>query len=325
MAKNIYCGAKTVPKNKQIGNMKECAEKNQVRLYGLNRIDPNLLTKSKTKKMTQASFDKIKIKTIGMRARVKNLEKQLDDKKLSIENRKKLEDELNKTRVEYEKLNEQLINVKELQSKQRGQGIDDGIYKLGLTLNEVQKNKLIQAVHSQTDCQLRITKRQLTNSEDYILLNESQKQIAEKIFSDGRPRMIKLSAKQVQQNFQHGEGILDSLRSAWNSVKSGFNSASNYVGNTYNNAKNYAITKYNQFTNQTQSQKPNFQNTPEARILQTSKNVKDPWHYDPEYQKSYRSPLKGPSSSTVQYKTGYEPKTNVKQSFDEWINSAMSY
>ena len=38
-----YCGIGKIPKTQRKGTMKECAEKKQVRLYGLYKIDPQLV------------------------------------------------------------------------------------------------------------------------------------------------------------------------------------------------------------------------------------------------------------------------------------------
>ena len=49
MPKNVYCGSDEVPKEHRRGTMKECVEKKQIRLYGLFKVDPNLL-KAESKK-----------------------------------------------------------------------------------------------------------------------------------------------------------------------------------------------------------------------------------------------------------------------------------
>ena len=50
MADNIHCGITKLPKNKKLGTMKQCLEKNQVRLFGLNKIDPLLISNQQEKK-----------------------------------------------------------------------------------------------------------------------------------------------------------------------------------------------------------------------------------------------------------------------------------
>lgn len=38
-----YCGIKAVPKGKRQGNMKECVQANQIRRFGLAKVDSRLL------------------------------------------------------------------------------------------------------------------------------------------------------------------------------------------------------------------------------------------------------------------------------------------
>lgn len=52
--KKIYCGIKKPGKNQKLGSMKECAETNQIRLYGVRKIDSRLLDRiNKPKTNTQ--------------------------------------------------------------------------------------------------------------------------------------------------------------------------------------------------------------------------------------------------------------------------------
>ena len=47
---DIFCGIGNVPKNKKRGTMRECAEKGQIRYYGIKKIDSKTLSMSKDKK-----------------------------------------------------------------------------------------------------------------------------------------------------------------------------------------------------------------------------------------------------------------------------------
>ena len=115
MTDNIYCGIGKIPKNKKMGSMKECAEKNQIRQYGVKKIDTKLLehieiTKKSNKnskegesKLEKIGFDlailivkikkqKIKIQDEKNKTKKKELEKEL----VNLENKKiKLSEEFN--------------------------------------------------------------------------------------------------------------------------------------------------------------------------------------------------------------------------------------
>ena len=43
----IYCGVADVPKGSKLGSMVECAKKNQVRYWGVKKIDPKILEREK--------------------------------------------------------------------------------------------------------------------------------------------------------------------------------------------------------------------------------------------------------------------------------------
>ena len=57
MSDEIYCGIGKVPKGKRLGTMKECVEANQVRLYGIYKVDKKLLEhwESEKKRKTTTS------------------------------------------------------------------------------------------------------------------------------------------------------------------------------------------------------------------------------------------------------------------------------
>ena len=39
----IFCGIGKVPAKSRLGSMKECAEKKQIRYYGVKKVDPKIL------------------------------------------------------------------------------------------------------------------------------------------------------------------------------------------------------------------------------------------------------------------------------------------
>lgn len=100
-AKDIYCGIGPVTKGRRTGTMKECAEKKQIRQYGLKKIDPKLL-KHAEKSIIKGneSRDKLAVKMVGLRARVKKLKDSGTKKELE-----KAEDELFKIQEKFNQLN----------------------------------------------------------------------------------------------------------------------------------------------------------------------------------------------------------------------------
>ena len=105
----IYCGCGKIPKGYKKGSMSECVEMGQVRLYGLYKINPKLLekTKPKEKLVTVKELTSLIAKLRGVKLKLERElkgEKDASKKKL-IE--KKIEDnttELKKTGELYKKV-----------------------------------------------------------------------------------------------------------------------------------------------------------------------------------------------------------------------------
>jgi hypothetical protein len=103
---DIYCGSKDVPKGKRRGSMKECADKNQLCYYGVKKIDKKLLDSVNKKGPKKISRERIMIKLVEHRVRVKRLTEAVkyekDPKKKDV-----LEKDLDKHKAEllkYQKL-----------------------------------------------------------------------------------------------------------------------------------------------------------------------------------------------------------------------------
>ena len=56
---DVYCGCKDLPKGKRVGSMGECKDKNQIRLYGVNKVDKKTLERQPVKK-EQSELTKLK-------------------------------------------------------------------------------------------------------------------------------------------------------------------------------------------------------------------------------------------------------------------------
>ncbi len=67
-----YCGVGNVPKGKKRGTVKECIRANQVRYYGLEKIDMDKINKVKKKKPKTGSYidESLKLINFNTKARV---------------------------------------------------------------------------------------------------------------------------------------------------------------------------------------------------------------------------------------------------------------
>jgi len=78
MVNEIYCGIEDVPKGSRRGSMKDCAEKKQIRYWGLHKIDPRTIeggkktSKSKdTRYKLGQAYIKAKVRTEKLKDKVK--------------------------------------------------------------------------------------------------------------------------------------------------------------------------------------------------------------------------------------------------------------
>lgn len=115
MAK-IYCGAQDPPpKSYKRGTMKQCIDKNQVRYYGVKRIDQNLYLKHVQNK---GQPDKVKLRTkaAGLQGKANNLLKKYNKAKKESE-KMKLKKEYNDIVKQYNDINKKIRQMSRSKSK----------------------------------------------------------------------------------------------------------------------------------------------------------------------------------------------------------------
>lgn len=96
MSENIYCGIDKVPKGSRRGTMKECAEKGQIRYYGIKKVDPKIVeTAKKHSRLRDETRESLVVKLMGTRGKVRSLKNKIADEKDPKE-KKKLQKELDK-------------------------------------------------------------------------------------------------------------------------------------------------------------------------------------------------------------------------------------
>ena len=63
----IYCGAKPLRKSQVRGTAKQCAQANQVRYYGLEKVEPADIVKAKKEVNLNNELHKLKLMTVKMK------------------------------------------------------------------------------------------------------------------------------------------------------------------------------------------------------------------------------------------------------------------
>jgi hypothetical protein len=103
-----YCGIDKLRKGQKEGNIKECVDQKQIRLYGLNQVDKKYVDSIRKMKKGKLSRDKLIIMQLGLKGRLKNLENKYNDKKTSEAEKKKINEEYKKTYMELQRINKLL-------------------------------------------------------------------------------------------------------------------------------------------------------------------------------------------------------------------------
>ncbi len=115
---DIYCGIGKVPKGQRLGNMKECAEKGQVRYYGIKKIDPKTIELTKKKDKIPETRDKLIIKISGLKGSINKFKgryettKEKDKKEEYHKQWKKAEAELKEAIAKFEKVEKEREKTK---------------------------------------------------------------------------------------------------------------------------------------------------------------------------------------------------------------------
>jgi hypothetical protein len=71
--KKIYCGTKKLTKNQRIGSLKECAEKKQIRYYGIKKIDNKTLENSLRKDIIPETREQLLLRLTSLRGLIRRV------------------------------------------------------------------------------------------------------------------------------------------------------------------------------------------------------------------------------------------------------------
>lgn len=110
-----YCGIEIPPpKGKRIGTMEECVRRNQVRRYGLRKVDESLLGLKEVEKVKNANkklIQNIDADLIGAKARVRYLNRELAEEQEKV---KKIRDEkrIKELKQQIEKAERNVVRIR---------------------------------------------------------------------------------------------------------------------------------------------------------------------------------------------------------------------
>lgn len=109
MSDDIFCGVGKVPNGKRRGTMQECFEKNQVRYWGVKKVDSRILKELNSSKNLPKTRGKLMIEFSKITGKIKRLNRQLEEDKKKKELTKTQKESIDK---EIKKHNSMLLKVK---------------------------------------------------------------------------------------------------------------------------------------------------------------------------------------------------------------------
>jgi hypothetical protein len=98
----VYCGVGKIPKNHRKGTMKECAERGQIRLYGLYKVDSRLINPKAKTSSKEKTMNKIQIRglIVKLAARFGRLKEEMENEK-SDKKKKEIRKEMDLTKQKH--------------------------------------------------------------------------------------------------------------------------------------------------------------------------------------------------------------------------------
>lgn len=108
---NLYCGAKKVPKNSQLGTSYECLENGKISYYGLVSLSAKTISVVENIIKTDKKFNKITANITKCKLTIKSINTQLSYNN-NEKQRIKLENKLEKIIDKKEELEEDLKEIK---------------------------------------------------------------------------------------------------------------------------------------------------------------------------------------------------------------------
>lgn len=117
----VYCGVKDLKKGERLGTMAECAKKDQIRYYGLKKIDSITLKKltATKKKPTQTKKRTLLMKMVKLDVKIKKLEHEVK-KKIPTADLSKLKKDLAKYNKNRNEIVKQLKKLGVKRSSKKG-------------------------------------------------------------------------------------------------------------------------------------------------------------------------------------------------------------
>ena len=113
-----YCGSGKTPPGKEKGSMLDCVKAGKVSLYGVNKVDPRLLSKKDELKKKQASKSEIVREKIKLEVKIKKIIEKAKKEK-DVKKRQEMKTEGKKMVEELKKLENKLDVIQANERKEK--------------------------------------------------------------------------------------------------------------------------------------------------------------------------------------------------------------
>lgn len=116
---DIYCGIGKTPKGLRLGSMQECAEKRQIRLFGLKKADPRTIEIVTKKDSIPVTREKLFLKLTQLRGLVRRNKGRYEGAKEGNKNKKEYFKTWKKAEADMEKVVVKLKKVEAEREKRK--------------------------------------------------------------------------------------------------------------------------------------------------------------------------------------------------------------
>lgn len=219
-----YCGIDKLKKGQKKGNIEECVNQKQIRLYGLNKVDKNYIDSIRKMNKGKLSRDKLIVLQLGLKGRLKNLENKYKDKKTSESEKKKINEEYKKTNMELMRI----INLlQEVEKPIENKDIDKKLLKMpkkelkklvipelkeiGLE-TELEHKKLILNKKMPTKQEIKFDAKELQKENNILIQNLINLVSQENSKKNKNPNIIKILNKKIE-DLGHINSLLSNIYS----------------------------------------------------------------------------------------------------------------
>ena len=163
----VYCGSDKLSKGYRFGTMEECINLKRVGLYGINKVDPNLLIQKSSIKDILKRRNKLAIEIAGLRGIISRYEPRIESIK-DEEKRNEALDIVNKTRIKFNEIKDEfneLNSIRDMEMKSERE------YK---EKKRIEKEQLLKDKSDKKELEKQKKKEEINNSK---MEKEKQKEL----------------------------------------------------------------------------------------------------------------------------------------------------